>query len=223
MKRHRWNNLESDTDVRRRVCQREDCGLQARRYGHGAGSYWDYTTPDGRFLGVRSHVPPCGGPWPEPRQLPDPVHRGDVFSRIEASAMAEYDVFDRLGHPMRQLQRGYFDQERARVAMLNLETELLREGRGSLKGRLTFDPGWDSEETNQAIAADFERAEPEPKPDDIVRVIEIDTMTGAERPLDNYKNKPWTETFTRAQAEESVAWRRKNITARYGYRIELAK
>lgn len=50
-------------------------------------------------------------------------------------------------------------------------------------------------------------------------VIEQDRMTGAIRRLNNLAVDPWGDTFTREQAEASVAWLEKNITNRYGYEI----
>lgn len=55
--------------------------------------------------------------------------------------------------------------------------------------------------------------------DDRCLVIECDNMTGAERRLDNMAHDPWGDTFTRAEAEATVSWRRKNITNRYGYEV----
>ena len=51
------------------------------------------------------------------------------------------------------------------------------------------------------------------------KVIEVDTMTGAERYLANMAADPWLGTFTREEAEASVEWRKANITGRYRYRI----
>lgn len=50
-------------------------------------------------------------------------------------------------------------------------------------------------------------------------VVEFDHMTNASRALDNYDNDPWTKTFTRTQADETVAWREKDIVNRYYYRL----
>ena len=52
------------------------------------------------------------------------------------------------------------------------------------------------------------------------RIIEVDRLTGNERDLTNYSTEPWTEGFTKEQAEAQVAERERTITARYGYRIE---
>jgi hypothetical protein len=51
------------------------------------------------------------------------------------------------------------------------------------------------------------------------KVIETDNTTGCRKYLDNMSESPWSATFTREQAEASVAWREKNITRRYAYRI----
>lgn len=51
------------------------------------------------------------------------------------------------------------------------------------------------------------------------KVLEHDNMTGWDRYLDNMAARPWSGTFTWQAAEESVAWREKNITARYSYKI----
>lgn len=51
------------------------------------------------------------------------------------------------------------------------------------------------------------------------KVVEVDNSTGATRELDNYQTDPWTDRFTEEQAKETVAWREKNITAKYSYRI----
>jgi len=50
-------------------------------------------------------------------------------------------------------------------------------------------------------------------------VIEQDRMTGATRRLDNMTQEPWGDSFTREEAEESVASRQKIITSRYQYEI----
>jgi len=55
--------------------------------------------------------------------------------------------------------------------------------------------------------------------DDRCLVIERDTMTGWEKHLINMAENPWADTFTREQAEASVAWREKHITRRYSYEI----
>lgn len=63
------------------------------------------------------------------------------------------------------------------------------------------------------MASDAE-AEPE-----LFKVIETDGMTGWRKYLDNMKHSPWRVTFTRDEAEASVAWRKANITSRYAYDI----
>lgn len=50
-------------------------------------------------------------------------------------------------------------------------------------------------------------------------VIEHDNMTGWEKRLDNYALKPWGDTFSRREAEESVEWRKAKISGRYSYVI----
>ena len=50
-------------------------------------------------------------------------------------------------------------------------------------------------------------------------VIEHDGMTGNKRRLDNMASSPWADTFTRAEADEMVAWRKANITSKYSYEI----
>lgn len=54
---------------------------------------------------------------------------------------------------------------------------------------------------------------------ELFKVIEIDGMTGWQKYLDNMKHSPWRATFTRDEAEASVAWRKANITSRYSYEI----
>jgi hypothetical protein len=66
--RHSWDHGElGAAHSRARSCRH--CGVTARRFGHGAGSYWDYTTREGTFLGVLSSVPACP---PEPPGPPSP-------------------------------------------------------------------------------------------------------------------------------------------------------
>ena len=68
------------------------------------------------------------------------------------------------------------------------------------------------------------RRQPEPKsdPNERVRIIELDTLTGERRTLPNYDTAP-DYTWARHEAERSIAWRRANITSRYDYRIERAE
>jgi hypothetical protein len=54
---------------------------------------------------------------------------------------------------------------------------------------------------------------------DVFKVIEIDTMTGWKQYLNNMNTDPWRDSFTRAEAEACVEWRKENITARYAYEI----
>lgn len=54
---------------------------------------------------------------------------------------------------------------------------------------------------------------------DMFKVIEIDSMTGWEKYLDNMSGEKWTGEFTREQADACVEWRLKNITQRYRYKI----
>lgn len=53
----------------------------------------------------------------------------------------------------------------------------------------------------------------------LFKVIERDGMTGAKKYLNNMRNSPWTDTFTREQADACVNWRYANITRKYSYEI----
>ena len=67
MANHSWEYGEAGPEFTgRRTCRK--CHVQARRFGHGAGSYWDYTTREGTFLGVTTRVPKC--PPTEPERIP---------------------------------------------------------------------------------------------------------------------------------------------------------
>jgi hypothetical protein len=59
--------------------------------------------------------------------------------------------------------------------------------------------------------------------DDAFRVIETDTTTGWDQYLSNMSTSPWSDSFTREQAEASVKWREENITRRYAYKIVAAE
>ncbi|ONM47459.1 type II toxin-antitoxin system Phd/YefM family antitoxin [Nocardia donostiensis] len=61
---------------------------------------------------------------------------------IERVEHGEEIVISRAGHPV------------AKVVPLRRRVD--RRGRGSLRGRLTLTSDWDSDETNQSIARDFD-------------------------------------------------------------------
>lgn len=50
-------------------------------------------------------------------------------------------------------------------------------------------------------------------PDERVDIVEVDRMTGNDRTMWMHEN------ITRAEAEEAIDWKVKNITNRYGYEI----
>lgn len=56
--------------------------------------------------------------------------------------------------------------------------------------------------------------------DRLYQVIEIDTFTGFEQALPNYATDPWSEFFTKEEAESTVELRRRTVVSRYDYRIE---
>lgn len=55
--------------------------------------------------------------------------------------------------------------------------------------------------------------------EELCLIIERDNMTGWTRRLDNTSASPWGDTFTRAEAEASVAWRKAHISGRYTYEV----
>ena len=60
---------------------------------------------------------------------------------IERVEHGEEIIISRAGHPV--------------AKVVPLAGKVQRSGRGSLRGQLTLTPDWDSDEVNDAIAADF--------------------------------------------------------------------
>lgn len=68
MSRHSWDHGQLGAEhSRAKICVK--CHVSARRFGHGAGSYWDYTAADGTFLGTPGRVPTCPPEIPRRRPL----------------------------------------------------------------------------------------------------------------------------------------------------------
>ena len=66
------------------------------------------------------------------------THLSQIIERVERG---EEIIISRAGHPV--------------AKVVPLAGSVRRRGRGSLRGRLTLAPDWDSDAVNDSIAADF--------------------------------------------------------------------